>query len=233
MPSSPNRSNNYMDTLGETSSVLTLRKHEDGMKRATSVSSDLDDVERMSSEPRVVLFGQDLSHLAPNVQFAICASGVLAFNVVYGYLQELLQIHIAGRKFALFLALCQFAGYAFWAHVLANLNRYSLRASPNKPNPSKQIPAAKFIGLALLRAFDLAVTNSAMQFLNYPAKTLIKSCRVVFTMIIGVFLRNKRYKPRDYVAVFTLVIGLGIFLHADSTTSAVFHPVGVAILVGA
>jgi drug/metabolite transporter (DMT)-like permease len=182
-----------------------------------------------SDEPQVFLFGQDLSTCSPNVQFGICTCGVFTFNVLYGYLQELLAVHIAGRKFALFLAVCQFAGYAFWAYILSKLNR----ASPAQRTPSQgsRVPAAKFVALSLLRAFDLAVTNSAMQFLNYPAKTLIKSCRVVFTMLMGVLIQRKRYKIRDYFAVLTLVLGLLVFLHADSSTDAVFHPLGVILLV--
>lgn len=200
---------------------LTLRRSEE---KEPTTEEDTASIEPQS--PRVYLFGKDLSNYSPNVQFATCTAGVFTFNVLYGYLQELLAIHIAGRRFGLFLAACQFAGYAFWAQILSRLNQPA--GSYKKP---LQAPPGKFIGLSLLRAFDLAVTNSAMMFLNYPAKTLIKSCRVVFTMLMGVLIRNKRYKMRDYAAVFTLVIGLIIFLHADSNTSAVFHPYGVALLV--
>lgn len=178
-------------------------------------------------EPQVHLFGRDLSEYSPDVQFSICCVGVFTFNVLYGFLQELLSVHIAGRKFAIFLAVCQFAGYAFWASLLARLNRAAIKTSRQTPI---LVPTGKFIALSILRAFDLAVTNSAMMYLNYPAKTLIKSCRVVFTMFMGVLIRKKKYKLRDYAAVFTLVIGLLIFLHADSSSAAVFHPVGVALL---
>ncbi|KAI2509550.1 3'-phosphoadenosine 5'-phosphosulfate transmembrane transporter [Fragilaria crotonensis] len=114
-----------------------------------------------------------------------------------------------------------------WASLLARLNRAAIKTSRQTPI---LVPTGKFIALSILRAFDLAVTNSAMMYLNYPAKTLIKSCRVVFTMFMGVLIRKKKYKLRDYAAVFTLVIGLLIFLHADSSSAAVFHPVGVALL---
>jgi len=70
-----------------------------------------------------------------------------------------------------------------------------------------------------------------MMFLNYPAKTLIKSSRVVFTMLLGLVIGGKSYRCRDYVAVSLLVTGLGIFLHADSKASVVFHPIGVMMLV--
>jgi solute carrier family 35 (adenosine 3'-phospho 5'-phosphosulfate transporter), member B3 len=204
----------------------TVRKHEDSKESSEGKVTSNDN--KGVQEIQVHLFGQDLSKYSPNSQFGICCSGVFLFNVLYGYLQELLSVHIAGRKFALFLAVCQFAGYAFWASLLARLNRATIKTSRQTP---VIVPTGKFVALSLLRAFDLAVTNSAMMYLNYPAKTLIKSCRVVFTMLLGVLIRRKRYKLRDYAAVFTLVIGLLIFLHADSSTAAVFHPLGVILLV--
>lgn len=210
--------------------TLTPESSSDGIDEPANYKDD----SLLTNDHKVVLFGHDLSPLSANAQFAICVGGVFTFNVLYGYLQELLSVSIAGRKFALFLAVCQFAGYAFWSHVLARWNRSITRQHTKElglHRETPKIPVNKFVGLSLLRAFDLAVTNSAMQFLNYPAKTLVKSCRVVFTMLMGVLMLGKRYKPKDYVAVVTLVIGLGIFLHADSTSTAIFHPLGVLLLV--
>ena len=208
---------------------LTNRKTDEPKAAIDFEKGKSDAISDGTIEPQVLLFGRDLSHYSPDVQFMICCCGVFIFNVLYGFLQELLSVHIAGRQFAIFLAVSQFAGYAFWSTLLARLNRSSIRISRQ---PTTLVPTGKFIALSVLRAFDLAVTNSAMMYLNYPAKTLIKSCRVVFTMFMGVLIRKKRYKARDYIAVFTLVIGLFIFLHADSSSDAVFHPVGVVLLVG-
>ncbi|KAL3941424.1 MAG: hypothetical protein SGBAC_004223 [Bacillariaceae sp.] len=74
------------------------------------------------------------------------------------------------------------------------------------------------------------MTNLAMQYINYPAKTLIKSSRVVFTMIFGVFITKKSYKLTDYFVVLCMVAGLAIFMHADANSSAVFKPLGVIML---
>jgi len=198
----------------------------------------------------LILFGLDLSSQPPAVQFALCACGVFAFTIVYGYLQELLAVHIAGRKFALFLGSCQFAGYAFWSFVLTKIRAYRhrsdgeggtapdwslcssirLRGQHWTIGPSS-VPLRTYVGLSLIRALDLGMTNTAMLFLNYPAKTLIKSSRVVFTMLLGLVIGGKSYRCRDYVAVSLLVTGLGIFLHADSKASVVFHPIGVMMLV--
>ena len=76
----------------------------------------------------VVLFGLDLSPLEPWVQFAVCASGVFGFTIVYGYLQELLAVHISGRKFGLWLAWFQFGGYAFWSLVLTKVQKLRQRS---------------------------------------------------------------------------------------------------------
>jgi adenosine 3'-phospho 5'-phosphosulfate transporter B3 len=74
------------------------------------------------------------------------------------------------------------------------------------------------------------MTNLAMQYINYPAKTLMKSSRVVFTMLFGVVIARKVYKTVDYVIVMGMVAGLALFMHADANSSAVFDWAGVAML---
>ena len=72
-----------------------------------------------------IIFGLDLSNLNANTQFYISASGVFLFTIIYGYLQEVISVHIAGRKFPLFISTCQFAGYAFWSYILMRLEGIS------------------------------------------------------------------------------------------------------------
>eukprot|EP00542_Grammatophora_oceanica_P012969 CAMPEP_0194029736 /NCGR_PEP_ID=MMETSP0009_2-20130614/3398_1 /TAXON_ID=210454 /ORGANISM="Grammatophora oceanica, Strain CCMP 410" /LENGTH=458 /DNA_ID=CAMNT_0038669503 /DNA_START=303 /DNA_END=1679 /DNA_ORIENTATION=+ len=93
------------------------------------------------------------------------------------------------------------------------------------------VPIYLYIILSVLRAIDLGMTNLAMQYVNYPAKTLMKSSRVVFTMLFGVLVARKRYKLKDYVVVALMVTGLAIFMHADANTSAVFDPLGIIMLL--
>ncbi len=197
---------------------------------------------QMSSAPeatvsQVVVLGLDISNLDPAHQFAICAGGTFGFTLLYGTLQELVIVHIAGRKFAFFLAACQFLWFTIWSTFLVILrqrfNSHRKESSKQSPVPSSRGPYLyyQFCGLALIRALDVTVSNLSMKYLNYPARTLIKSSRVVFTMMLGVVIQNKRYKFKDYFAVVFLVLGLAIFLHADSTSSAVFNPLGVFLLV--
>jgi len=217
-------------------------------------------------EHEFILFGVDLGHLNGNMQLAISAAGVLFFNMLYGYLQELIQIEIAGRGFAFFLGACQFAGYAFWSWVLARLRARRIRLRTIDPvhitgkvegedyllvpsneddmskgeaatiasaagNSTTKASLMTYFALSVIRAIDLGLTNMSMKYLNYPAKTLIKSSRVIFTMMTGIVIGKKKYKNSDYAMVAMMVVGLGMFLHADMATNAVFHPLGVLMLV--
>jgi len=107
----------------------------------------------------------------------------------------------------------------------------SCPALRNTSSASKP-PFLCYVGLSLLRAIDVGLSNSSMMYLNYPAKTLLKSSRVIFTMIMGVVIQRKRFALLDYFAVSLLVIGLITFLQADaSVEDAHFHPLGVLFLV--
>ena len=51
-----------------------------------------------------------------------------------------------------------------------------------------------------------------MRYLNYPAKVLFKSCRVLPTMLYGVLVYKKSYSRREWLAVSLLVAGLVGFM---------------------
>ncbi|GAX15368.1 solute carrier family 35 (adenosine 3'-phospho 5'-phosphosulfate transporter), member B3 [Fistulifera solaris] len=218
----------------------------------TNTGADLEFFEDLVSEPVLVL-GVDISHLPRQTQFIVCAMGVFGFSLLYGYLQELIAVQICNRNLGLFQAMAQFSGYTGWAYLLRNFvyrkqqrqmkisrsrttsptedGEISWQTTRSPTAASKpDVPMPLYVGLSLLRALDLGMTNLAMQYINYPAKTLMKSSRVVFTMIFGVIISRKTYYPADYAIVMAMVAGLAIFMHADSNSSAVFHHIGVVML---
>jgi drug/metabolite transporter (DMT)-like permease len=211
-----------------------------GMSIATS-TSDIEFYEDLISEPVLVL-GVDISHHPRNIQFLLCACGVFFFSLFYGFLQELLSVQICSRQLGLFLATVQFVGYTCFAFVLRTYVYQSQNRKKMTPKSSNlvesktskiPVPFKLYLGLSLLRSVDLGMTNMAMQYINYPAKTLMKSSRVVFTMIFGVLIMKKSYKWMDYFVVMCMVAGLVIFMHADANSSAIFQPLGVIMLVRA
>ena len=69
----------------------------------------------------------------------------------------------------------------------------------------------------------MTILAIAMQYVNYPTKTLNESTRVIFTMLFGILLFEETYGIQDYGIVGLMVAGLGMFMHADSKSSAVFQ----------
>jgi adenosine 3'-phospho 5'-phosphosulfate transporter B3 len=195
------------------------------MKRSTS---DLEFFDDLVSEPVLVL-GMDISHLSRRAQFSVCATGVFSFSLLYGFLQELISVQLCNRQLGLFLAMMQFTGYTLWSYLLRTYV-YEKHTSRSARKAKPQVPFFMYLGLSLLRAIDLGMTNMAMQYVNYPAKTLMKSSRVVFTMLFGVMVARKRYRPLDYLVVVLMVTGLVIFMHADANSSAVFDSMGIFML---
>jgi adenosine 3'-phospho 5'-phosphosulfate transporter B3 len=239
---------------GQNANVTKQRKHGNNKKllatAPSSVSScntintdkghpdDLDFYEDLVSEPVLVL-GIDISHLERQSQFYLCATGVFCFSLLYGYLQELIAVDLCGRQLGLFQAMMQFSGYTVLSYFLrtyvyAKQQKMDAAQQASTGNnhftPSKDVPLAMYFGLSLLRAVDLGMTNTAMQYINYPAKTLMKSSRVVFTMLFGVVIARKSYHVADYGIVVAMVAGLALFMHADANSSAVFHHIGVVML---
>lgn len=199
--------------------------------------SDLQFYEDMVSEPVLVL-GMDISHLSRRAQFLVCASGVFSFSLLYGYLQELISVQLCNRQLGLFLAMTQFTGYTLWSYLLRtyvyekqSANKNTATSATLRGAKPLEVPFLMYLGLSLLRAVDLGMTNMAMQYVNYPAKTLMKSSRVCFTMLFGVIVARKRYRPLDYLVVLLMVAGLAIFMHADANSSAVFDSLGIFMLV--
>ena len=198
------------------------------------------------NEPILVL-GINIANLSRIGQFIVCAGGVFSFSLLYGYLQELISVSMVNRQLGLFLATMQFLGYSIWSKFFHtyiqsktrhnNKHHYDNNININHNNiniiqhqQQKSVSFRLYLLLSILRAIDAGMTNMAMAYVNYPAKTLMKSSRVVFTMLFGSIIRRKKYKPMDYLVVTFMVSGLAIFMHADSQSSAVFQPIGIIML---
>jgi len=172
----------------------------------------------------IYLFGFSISHVSRSMQFIILSSNLFIFTITYGLVQELVTVKMASRRLGLFISVCQFLGYTIWSFVL------SMRYPKKEYGISRNIPFLTYLCLSVLRAIDVNITNLSMQYLNYPTKTIIKSSRVAFTILTGQ-ITGKKYKGIDYFIAFVIVAGLVIFLHADSSASVVFHPLGICMLV--
>lgn len=180
------------------------------------------------------LLGMDISHLPREQQLLIVVIGLFTSALCYGFLQELITVQIFSRNLAFFLSSVQFAGYTAFCFLMRYCQEQGKERveSHQKQGVRKQVPDVYFVAISFLRALELGLTNVAMQYINYPAKTLLKSSRLIFTMMFGMWLQQKKYRIADYAIVAAMVSGLYIFLRADARSDdAVFHYFGVVLLV--
>lgn len=233
--------NEYHDKGINTETELLLFSNQNGIK-SDDAEDDVVTTAAIPSADRSVIevkqllvLGFDLSGLSRKRQFLTCAGGVFGFSLLYGYLQELISVQLCDRQLGLYIAVMQFMGYAVWSkilnsHVKKKLVSKSMCEHDSFSQKKMEVPVRFYILLSVLRAIDASMTNMAMAYLNYPAKTLMKSSRIVFTMLFGTLLGRKRYNAMDYFVVLLMVTGLAIFMHADSRSSAVFQPIGIVML---
>lgn len=168
------------------------------------------------------ILGFEIGHLETSHQFIVITAILFFFTLLYGYLQELVSIYVFERNFGLFVTLLQFLGYTVFA-VLSWLAR------PGKT--ATKLPYRLSITFAVLQASMQGLSNLSMTYLNYPAKVLFKSSRVLPTMLFGVVFYGKRHTVREFISVMVLVVGLTFFMAADAKSSPAFDPTGVVLIV--
>ncbi len=225
----------------------------DEVKKSTSPSSYMP-ADEVAFERPIIVLGMNISYLSRRSRFIMCAGFVYSFSLLYAFLQELLSVHLLNRKLGLFLAMWQMMictalsyifrrfnvpkhqvtsqGYYNKAALLTNCSCLSLFGSSAETTAgNSSLSWRMYFWLSILRAIEIGMANLSMQYMNYPAKTLMKSSRVIFTIFFGLVVLRRKYPIHDYIIAALTVTGLGLFLHADSTSSAIFQSMGVVMLV--
>lgn len=180
------------------------------------------EISKQGSFQSFILFGIEIGGWPPNSQYLFCTGGVMLFLLLYGYLQELVVMNKFKRSFGWFVTLLQLSGYAFCATLQDKL-------IGNKTE--RRIPIYYYLVLSILQVVMQGLTNISMYYLNYPAKTLFKSSRVIMTMLFGLIFFRKKYKANDYLIAVAMVIGLTTFVAADANSSPEFDYRGVVLIL--
>lgn len=167
------------------------------------------------------VLGLEVGGLPTLHQYIVCTAVLFFFTILYGYLQELVAIVVFERKFGLLVTLLQFSGYTVFAFL-----QWFARSGKR----TTTMPILYSISLAVLQASMQGLSNLSMRYLNYPAKVLFKSSRVIPTMLFGVLFYGKRYSRKEYLVMVVLVAGLVLFMQADASASPEFNPVGVLLV---
>ena len=160
-----------------------------------------------------LVMGLNITKWNASSQYMFTTFGVMFFLMMYGLLQEHLVMKTFHRTLGWFVTLLQLSGYAFCAWLQSVLVGVRLE---------RRIPYRQYFILAALQVVMQGFTNLSMHYLNYPAKMLFKSSRVLVTMLVGAIFRRQTYQRKDYIVGFSMAIGLTLFVMADANVSPVF-----------
>ncbi|CAB4021628.1 Adenosine 3 -phospho 5 -phosphosulfate transporter 2, partial [Paramuricea clavata] len=172
------------------------------------------------SKQQLVIIGVSLDHLSRSTQLFICCTGVFAFYLVYGYLQELIFSFEGIQPFGWYLTLIQFACYGIFGIIESNWRREF----------NRRIPLQTYALLAFLTVSTMGLSNTSLGYLNYPMQVIFKCCKLIPVMIGGVLIQGKRYSIVDVAACVLMSIGLILFTLADSEISPKFDQTGIILI---
>lgn len=88
------------------------------------------------------------------------------------------------------------------------------------------VPLKMYMLLALIIMGSLGFTNASLEYLNYPAHIMFKTCNQIPVMIGGILILRKRYKLLDYIAILSMCIGLIWFTLTTYQSSPDFNILG-------
>lgn len=175
--------------------------------------------EDSAGHKELVVLGFALDSLPKAAQFFICCGGVFLFYLIYGYVQE--WIFRTGMKpFGWYLTLVQFAWYSVFGIFQTSLQR----------DKTRKIPLKTYSILAFLTVSTMGLSNTSLNYLNYPTQVIFKCCKLIPVMAGGIIIQGKTYRLIDFLACLCMSIGLILFTLADSTVQPQFNHTGVILI---
>lgn len=76
-----------------------------------------------------------------------------------------------------------------------------------------------------------ALSNMALNYINFPTKVVFRSCKLIPTMMVASVLNKRVFASFEYTCALAVCTGLVLFAAADWTLTPSFHPIGL-VLVG-
>jgi adenosine 3'-phospho 5'-phosphosulfate transporter B3 len=110
--------------------------------------------------------------------------------------------------------------------VCSFLERNFLSNETGRTAPLKAYPL-----LTLCLLGSSALSNWALNYINFPTKVVFRSCKLIPTMIIATFINKRSFTRIEYICAAAISFGLIMFAAADWKLTPSFNPFGI-LLVG-
>lgn len=72
-----------------------------------------------------------------------------------------------------------------------------------------------------------ALSNVALNYINFPTKVVFRSCKLIPTMVVATIVHRKVFSVTEYLCALAVCAGLIFFAAADWSLTPTFHPIGL------
>lgn len=88
-----------------------------------------------------------------------------------------------------------------------------------KPQKEDNTNYVFYASCSLTYLLAMVTSNMALRWLPYPTQVVGKSAKPIPVLLLGVLVGNKKYDLKKYICIFTIVVGVVLFMFKDGKAS--------------
>jgi len=143
--------------------------------------------------------------------------GVVGAGVAHAFVQEQM-VRTMPRHLPLLITASEFGVCSGLSAALIALTREAPKArSPAQPQQLSRRALLSFLSITALLFTSVVCSNLALTSVSYPVAVIIKSCKLLPTMLLGGMMLRKRYSGWDHLSAALLCAGLVGFTLSSHT----------------
>ncbi|KAK5579118.1 hypothetical protein RB653_008797 [Dictyostelium firmibasis] len=147
------------------------------------------------------------THLKEELFFIFCVGGIYIFYLLYGLVQEQLNITKFGAEKKVF----GFTAFLLALQCFFNMLSAWLVSLVNK-EPKDNTPFMKYGFVSSLLVISTFLSNQSIRYISYPTQVLAKSCKPIPVIFMGLLLFKKKYPFLKYIVVIVISLGISLFM---------------------
>jgi len=161
-----------------------------------------------------------LDTLSPTTQFITLSLLMFLFFGIHNVLQEAMM-SLPGFNYGVMLGYMEVIGVT----VCSFFERNFMSNERGRTAPLKAYPL-----LTLCLLGSSALSNWALNYINFPTKVVFRSCKLIPTMMIATLINKRSFTRVEYMCAGAISLGLIMFAAADWKLTPSFNPFGILLV---
>jgi len=176
-----------------------------------------------SEEQKLYLFGWDLTPFSRTMQFVILSLSVFFFFMASSWMEEYMFKSLPSFQFGWYLTFFELLCFTVFS---AGERKY---AGQDIFEHKATLRGHLYIAVAM--TFARGLTNTSLQYLNYPTQVIFKSMKLITVMIGSVVMLRKSFSKYEYLSVAMLVGSAVLFSLGDVDVAPEASTYGLIVVV--